>query len=61
MDRKHMNRTRAFALFFVALWFGGMLAMIGGCSTVSGGAALMRGIAQDVEDFAEGARQRMAE
>lgn len=42
-------------------WFGLALHAMTGCSTISGAAGLMRGIAQDVEDAAEGARERMAQ
>lgn len=41
-------------------WIGVAVHAMMGCSTVSGAAGLVRGIAQDVEDMAEGTRERMA-
>lgn len=37
------------------------LAFMSGCSTVSGVGKLMGGIGADIEDMAEGSRQRMKE
>lgn len=47
-------------LFMAVLICLTMLAMASGCSTVSGAAGLVRGIAQDIEDVAEGTRSRMS-
>lgn len=41
-------------------WLGIAIHAMVGCSTVSGAAGLVRGIAQDIEDMSEGTRERMA-
>jgi hypothetical protein len=63
MQRTRNTRNPQTIILLVAAvaWFGLALHAMTGCSTVSGAAGLMRGIAQDVEDAAEGARERMAQ
>lgn len=52
-----------FAIPFIIACLGCfiLLASLTGCSTVSGVGKLMGGIGADIEDMAEGSRQRMKE
>ena len=55
---KHNWKPALVAVFFMFLTLGFLFAGVG-CSTVAGVSGLVRGIAQDVEDMAEGTRERM--
>lgn len=56
---KFRDRVKFFVYgFTVALTFGLTLTMMGGCSTVSGFADFVGGVAADIKDVSEGARDR---
>ena len=56
---KFRDRVKFFVYgFVVCLTFGFTLSMMGGCSTVSGFADFVGGVAADIKDASEGARDR---